>query len=134
MPLVCGLQAFSPYGVTRSSTVHRGVVRMAAARKKISTLDLRPGMYVSELDRPWREADVLFQGFYVNTLEQIEELRNKFRYVYVDVWRNGQPGATANNDTEDARDGALRKICGHPKRDNVYRWAARVEGERGMRA
>ena len=102
---------------------------MAAARKKISTLDLRPGMYVSELDRPWREADVLFQGFYVNTLEQIEELRNKFRYVYVDVWRNGQPGATANNDTEDALDGELRKICGHPKRDNVYRDATSVEEE-----
>lgn len=102
---------------------------MAAARKKISTLDLRPGMYVSELDRPWREADVLFQGFYVNTLEQIEELRSKFRYVYVDVWRNGQPGATANNDTEDALDGELRKICGHPKRDNVYRDATSVEEE-----
>lgn len=102
---------------------------MAAARKKISTLDLRPGMYVSELDRPWREADVLFQGFYVNTLEQIEELRNKFRYVYVDVWRNGQPGATTDNGTEDALDGELRKICGHPKRDNVYRDASSVEEE-----
>jgi len=102
---------------------------MAAARKKISTLDLRPGMYVSELDRPWREADVLFQGFYVNTLEQIEELRNKFRYVYVDVWRNGQPGATTNDGAEDALDGELRKICGHPKRDNVYRDASSVEEE-----
>lgn len=102
---------------------------MAAARKKISTLDLRPGMYVSELDRPWREADVLFQGFYVNTLEQIEELRNKFRYVYVDVWRNGQPGATMDNGAEDALDGELRKICGHPKRDNVYRDASSVEEE-----
>jgi HD-GYP domain-containing protein (c-di-GMP phosphodiesterase class II) len=102
---------------------------MAAARKKISTLDLRPGMYVSELDRPWREADVLFQGFYVNTLEQIEELRNKFRYVYVDVWRNGQPGATTDNGAEDALDGELRKICGHPKRDNVYRDASSVEEE-----
>lgn len=102
---------------------------MAAARKKISTLDLRPGMYVSELDRPWREADVLFQGFYVNTLEQIEELRNKFRYVYVDVWRNGQPGATTGNGAEDALDGELRKICGHPKRDNVYRDASSVEEE-----
>lgn len=102
---------------------------MAAARKKISTLDLRPGMYVSELDRPWREADVLFQGFYVNTLEQIEELRNKFRYVYVDVWRNGQPGATTDDGAEDALDGELRKICGHPKRDNVYRDASSVEEE-----
>lgn len=102
---------------------------MAAAIKKISTLDLMPGMYVSKLDRPWREADVLFQGFYINTLEQIEELRNKFRYVYVDAWRNSTLGKTSQAEKEDTLDEELRNICGHPKRDNVYKDTTSVEEE-----
>lgn len=102
---------------------------MTAAIKKISTLDLKPGMYVSKLDRPWRETDVLFQGFYVNTLEQIEELRNKFRYVYVDAWRHSAPGKPDQTSREDALDEDLRIICGHPKRDNVYKDMTSVEEE-----
>lgn len=102
---------------------------MAIAKKKISTLDLKPGMYVSKLDRPWRETDVLFQGFYVNTLKQIEELRDKFKFVYIDAWRNSTLGKTADDNKEDALDEELRNICGHPKRDNVYKDTTSVEEE-----
>ncbi len=102
---------------------------MAIGKKKISTLDLKPGMYVSQLDRPWREADVLFQGFYVNSLEQIEELRNKFRYVYVDTWRDSPPGKPKLALKEDALDEELRNLCGHSKRDNVYKDSTSVEEE-----
>ncbi|MDH3309895.1 MAG: HD-GYP domain-containing protein [Gammaproteobacteria bacterium] len=102
---------------------------MAIAKKKISTLDLKPGMYVSQLDRPWREAEVLFQGFYVNSLEQIEELRNKFRFVYVDTWRDIPPGKTKLAIKEDTLDEELRNLCGHPKRDNVYKDSTSVEEE-----
>ncbi|MCR4347165.1 MAG: HD-GYP domain-containing protein [Sulfuricaulis sp.] len=102
---------------------------MSAAKKKISTLDLKPGMYVSRLDRPWREADVLFQGFYVNSFEQIEELRNKFKHVYIDTWRNSAPGNKTTAANEDALDAELQNICGHPKRDNVYKDTTSVEEE-----
>jgi HD-GYP domain-containing protein (c-di-GMP phosphodiesterase class II) len=102
---------------------------MAIAKKKISTLNLKPGMYVSQLDRPWRESDVLFQGFYVNTLEEIDELRNKFPYVYIDSWRTNPPGKGGHADKEDALDEELRNICGHPKRDNVYKDTTSVEEE-----
>jgi HD-GYP domain-containing protein (c-di-GMP phosphodiesterase class II) len=102
---------------------------MTTAIKKISTLDLKPGMYISQLDRPWREADVLFQGFYVNSLEQIEELRNKFRYVYVDAWRDGPLSKGKQASKEDVLDQELRNLCGHPKRDNVYKDSTSVEEE-----
>ena len=103
---------------------------MTVMQKKISALDLKPGMYVSKLDRPWREADVLFQGFYVNTLAEVEELQNQFRYVYVDVRRARLPEATSvpGNDGN-ALDEDLKKICGHPKRDNVYKDILPVEEE-----
>ena len=102
---------------------------MAVAKKKISTLDLKPGMYVSELDRPWREADVLFQGFYVNTLEEIEKLRDMFRYIYVDVTRHRQLGKVAADNDGSHLDEELKALCGQPKRDNVYKDSVSVEEE-----
>lgn len=102
---------------------------MAMAKKKISTLDLKPGMYVSQLDRPWREADVLFQGFYVNSLEQIEDLRNKFQYVYVDTWRDHPLRKPELAVKEDALGKELRDLCGHSKRDNVYKDSTSVDEE-----
>jgi HD-GYP domain-containing protein (c-di-GMP phosphodiesterase class II) len=102
---------------------------MTITKKKISTLDLKPGMYVSMLDRPWREADVLFQGFYVTTLEQIEDLRKKFQYVYVDTMRYNPPDKARRTDREDALDEELKNICGHLKRDNVYKDSTGVKEE-----
>jgi len=41
------------------------------------------GMYVSELDRPWLGTPFLFQGFEIQTDEELEQLRALCRYVYV---------------------------------------------------
>jgi len=41
------------------------------------------GMYVCELDRPWRETPFLFQGFEIRSKEEIETLRRFCRQVYV---------------------------------------------------
>ena len=54
-------------------------------KKKISVQDLRPGMYVSELDRHWRETPFLFQGFEVVSDEQIEEIKRYCQHVYIDT-------------------------------------------------
>ncbi len=53
----------------------------------LSTADLELGMYVSKLDRPWIETPFLFQGFYIETPEVIEELRQYCVFVYVDITR-----------------------------------------------
>lgn len=54
-------------------------------RKKISVEDLQVGMYVSELDRPWRETPFLFQGFEVRSNDDIEQLKRYCSHVYVGI-------------------------------------------------
>ena len=56
---------------------------MALHRKKIDTRDLRIGMYVEALDRPWLETPYLLEGVEVNTDEDIDELRALCAYVYI---------------------------------------------------
>lgn len=47
--------------------------------------ELKLGMYVSKLDRPWLETPFLFQGFYITSREDIEQLQRHCEYVYVDM-------------------------------------------------
>ncbi len=54
-------------------------------KKKVHILDLRMGMYVSELDRPWLETPFMFQGFELISCEQIEQLKRHCKYVYIDT-------------------------------------------------
>ena len=53
-------------------------------KKKVLNSELQVGMYVCELDRPWLDTPFLFQGFHIDTPEQIQELRNHCDYVYID--------------------------------------------------
>ncbi len=54
-------------------------------KKKISVHELQVGMYVSELDRHWLETPFLFQGFAIQSDEQIEELKRYCQHVYIDT-------------------------------------------------
>jgi len=54
-------------------------------KKKIDINQIEIGMYVSELDRPWRESPFLFQGFEVKNEQDITELQNVCRYVIIDT-------------------------------------------------
>ena len=51
---------------------------------KIFIKDLQLGMYVAQLDRPWVETPFIFQGFHINSTQDIEELHKYCEYVYVD--------------------------------------------------
>ncbi|MDH5513500.1 MAG: DUF3391 domain-containing protein, partial [Gammaproteobacteria bacterium] len=55
------------------------------AKKKIDVMDLRKGMYISQLDRPWLESPFLFQGFELHTEEDMELLRKHCKYVIIDL-------------------------------------------------
>jgi HD-GYP domain-containing protein (c-di-GMP phosphodiesterase class II) len=54
----------------------------------ISTLDLRLGMFVAELDRPWLGTPFLMQGFLIEDREQLATLRELCRFVTVDRTRS----------------------------------------------
>jgi putative nucleotidyltransferase with HDIG domain len=53
--------------------------------------DLKKGMYVSELDRPWLETPFLFQGFRITNPQEIEQLGDNCKYVYVDPEKSVVP-------------------------------------------
>lgn len=54
-------------------------------REKVSVYDLRLGMYVVELDRPWLETPFLYQGFIISSEEEIDQLAEYCKFVYIDV-------------------------------------------------
>ena len=56
--------------------------------RKIPVAELAVGMYVSELDRPWLETPFLFQGFYVQSDEEVAAVRSHCRQVTVDTERD----------------------------------------------
>lgn len=56
--------------------------------RKIDSGELRLGMYVSSLDRPWVETAFLFQGLKLERLEDIQYLQERCAYVYVDDERS----------------------------------------------
>ena len=41
----------------------------------ISTLDLKLGMFVAELDRPWLDSPFLIQGFLIDEKAQLIQIR-----------------------------------------------------------
>lgn len=56
-------------------------------KKQIDTMYLKQGMYVSELDRPWLESPFLFQGFVVDSAEDLQQLQTLCAYVVIDPER-----------------------------------------------
>jgi HD-GYP domain-containing protein (c-di-GMP phosphodiesterase class II) len=55
---------------------------------KIYTTDLKVGMFVADLDRPWVDTPFLLQGFLIENEEQIHALRTHCEYVIVDRARS----------------------------------------------
>ena len=51
---------------------------------KINVNDLVIGMYVSELDRPWKDTAFLFQGFRITNNQELDALISTCDYVYID--------------------------------------------------
>lgn len=61
---------------------------MATQTQKLLTDDLQIGMFVSAIDRPWRETPFPIQGFHIETSEELEKLQHLCRWAYVDVHKS----------------------------------------------
>ena len=59
-------------------------------KDKISVSHLQIGMYVCQLDRSWLETPFPFQGFYIRTKHEIEEVKRFCDYVYIDAEKGTQ--------------------------------------------
>jgi HD-GYP domain-containing protein (c-di-GMP phosphodiesterase class II) len=53
--------------------------------RKVSTANLKVGMYVSKLDRPWIQTPFLIQGFFIEDKAEINQLVEYCDYVYIDI-------------------------------------------------
>ena len=56
--------------------------------KRIPVDELRFGMYIAELDRPWTDTPFMFQGFVLTTQKQLEGLRKYCATVLIDADRD----------------------------------------------
>ncbi|MCP5178416.1 MAG: HD-GYP domain-containing protein [Pseudomonadales bacterium] len=76
---------------------------------EVPVYQLKPGMYVAYLDRPWLESPFMVQGFFVHTQQDINEVADVCTHVFVDprrVTRGGHAplqvlGGNTDNQTTD---------------------------------
>lgn len=52
---------------------------------KVDVSQLKKGMYVSELDRPWTETSFLLQGVLIESGEDISQVQEFSKFVYIDT-------------------------------------------------
>ena len=57
-------------------------------KKIIPVSELRFGMHIAELDRPWTDTPFRFQGFVLSTEQQLEALKKYCKTVFVDPERS----------------------------------------------
>jgi len=60
------------------------IERIRMLKKNVPVGQLRYGMYVAELDRPWTDTPFVFQGFVLQTEEELEILKSLCKWVLVD--------------------------------------------------
>ena len=51
---------------------------------KVDVSQLKKGMYVCELDRPWTETSFLLQGIMIEGIDDISQVQETCKYVYID--------------------------------------------------
>ncbi|HSN18989.1 MAG TPA: DUF3391 domain-containing protein, partial [Gammaproteobacteria bacterium] len=73
---------------------------MSGELHKVAVTELRLGMYVAQLDRPWTDTPFLFQGFYLHHDDEIDLIRRYCQHVFVDGERSqGSPEPEAESRT-----------------------------------
>jgi HD-GYP domain-containing protein (c-di-GMP phosphodiesterase class II) len=83
-------------------------------------------MYVSELDRPWLETPFLFQGFFIRSKNEIEELNEHCKFVYIDLEQSlfaaNEPHAKAPPQV------AAASVTPPPRKRGFWQWLLQLFG------
>ena len=78
---------------------------------KIAVDELSEGMFVTELDRPWHESPFLLQGFLIESEDEVRQLRDCCRYVYIDPARGRHVTSTFDSmASATAEDGGVEHV------------------------
>jgi HD-GYP domain-containing protein (c-di-GMP phosphodiesterase class II) len=94
---------------------------------RIPVSNLKLGMFVAELDRPWIETPFLMQGFVIREQTEIRKLQELCSYVYVEKegasWagkRNPfQSNFGSTKRSSDGRNGSGLKVNKHPRQQKA---------------
>ncbi len=65
--------------------VRPGYLKSSEKTIKIHISELKIGMYVSKLDRPWLETPFLMQGFMIESLDDIDAIAEYSQHVWIDA-------------------------------------------------
>jgi len=93
---------------------------------KIDVKDLKIGMYVSKLDRPWLETNFWFQGFELKTQADIEAVQRQCQYVFIDVSQQNSVSHYASRATAYTKD-YLEKVEPPPRRSSFTQEIKKAE-------
>ena len=63
--------------------------------QKIASKDLKSGMFVADLDRPWIDTPFLLQGFLLEDDDQVQQIRTHCEWVMIDPQRSVGPAFNA---------------------------------------
>ena len=63
----------------------RTTEQIVKSKRWVHCNQLKLGMYVSELDKPWEETHFMFQGFVIDSQKLLEEVQHISEYVQVDA-------------------------------------------------
>lgn len=85
------LMHVSIYCDTIDTEQHGQAVRIEQVQVDVDKLT--KGMYVCQLDRPWLSTPFPFQGFVINSEQDIKALKKYCAFVYVDILRGVPPEA-----------------------------------------
>jgi len=58
--------------------------------KQVDVNDLKIGMYVAKLDKPWLESSFLFQGFELKNRADIDAVKEQCKFVFIDVLKQNK--------------------------------------------
>lgn len=83
---------------------------MALKIVKLHTADLEPGMFVSNLDRPWIETPYKIQGFIIESQKDIDKLLQYSQTVFVDVEKSREREPETKPKTKPLTDRQKREI------------------------
>ena len=99
------------------------------AHREIDVESLEFGMYVARLDRPWTETPFVYQGFVVQTEQQLEALKKYCKKVYVDPEKRQQVDPPKFGLPPSARQAIAEQSREKVRGTVVYRELASVEDE-----
>ncbi len=73
--------------------------------------ELKIGMHVSDLDRPWIESSFMFQGFEITSDKMIAELQSECNFVYVDTEKSaGHKNSLLHTEQSDDKNKGLEFV------------------------